>query len=143
MVRRIRMSLAFFSMLPALLVVFHQEAVAESQPATIEAVLSDVEHVDLDGLRAGLRETDAIGFMTKLSLKHKFDSLLEKLDNYHSGRSDQTLPSLRDKFAGLLASTLSLLRDDDPQLYRKLSDAQGHLWLIVSDPDKFQAAVSN
>ncbi len=143
MVRRIRMSLAFFSMLPAFLVGFHQAAVAEPQPATIEVALSNVEKVDLEGLRASLRETDAIGFMTKLSLKHKFDSLLEHFGSYHTGRSDQTLPSLRDKFAGLLASTLSLLRDDDPQLYRKLWDAQGHLWLIVSDPDEFQAAVSN
>lgn len=43
----------------------------------------------------------------------------------------------------LLASTLSLLRDDDPHLFRKLWDAQGQLWLIASDPMKFLATVDS
>jgi hypothetical protein len=142
MTRQNMMSLAFLSVLAALLVVVHQEAMAEPQTANFEVAPSGIEQVNLEGLRASLRETDAIGIMTKLSLKRKLDSLLEHFGDYHKGRSHQTLLSLREKFAGLLASTLSLLQDDDPQLFSKLWDAQGHLWLIVSDPVRFQAAVS-
>lgn len=142
MTRQNKMSSAFLHLLVALLVIFHQEAMAEPQAAKVEVASTGVEQVNLEGLRGSLRETDAIGFMTKLSLKRELDSLLEDFGAYHKGRSNQTLPSLREKFAGLLASTLSLLREDDPRLFRKLLDAQGHLWLIVSDPVRFQAAVS-
>ena len=37
---------------------------------------------------------------------------------------------------------LALLKNDDPKLFRKLLDAQGHLWLTVSDPVRFHAAVN-
>lgn len=133
------LSLVAFSVLALLLVVFDRQATAASRPGPYEIVPAAV---NLDSLRASLRETDAIGFTTKLSLRYDLDSLLESFDDYHKGRGVETLPSLHQKFAELLASTLSLLRQDDPQLFRKLRDAQEQLWLIVSDPVKFQAAVS-
>ena len=139
----IKLNRAVLSVLVMLLVVFQHEALAEPQPgfAAVSPIAS--EQVNLEGLRSGLRQTDAIGFTTKLSLKRKLDSLIGDFGDYHKGQGDLTLTSLREEFAELLASTLSLLREDDPQLFNKLWDAQGHLWLTVSDPVRFHAAVSN
>lgn len=136
-----KLNLAALSIVASLLIAFGGAAIAEPQPVRVKVPPGAVEKVNLDGLRSNLRETDAIGFATKLSLKHELDSLLDSFADYHKGRGDETLLTLRDRFAALLVSTLSLLRDDDPQLFRKLWDAQGHLWLIVSDPVRFEAAV--
>jgi hypothetical protein len=137
-----KLKFAVLSMLASLIVIFGGEAIADPQSAPVEVQPAAFEKVNLEGLRSSLRETDAIGFATKLSLKHELDSLLESFGAYHDGRGDQTLLSLRERFSTLLASTLSLLREDDPQLFRGLWNARGHLWLIVSDPMRFKAAVS-
>ena len=93
-------------MLASLLVVFGGEAIAQPQSSPREVPLVAVEEVNLEDLRSSLRETDAIGFTTKLSLKRELDSLLESFVDYHDGRGDQTLLSLREKFNELLASSL-------------------------------------
>ena len=137
-----KLNFAALSMLASLLVVFGGQAIADPQSAPVEVQPVAFEKVNLEGLRSSLRETDAIGFTTKLTLNNDLDSLLEGFGDYHDGRGDQTLLSLRERFSTLLASTLSLLREDDPKLFRKLEAARDDLWLIVSAPEKFEAAVS-
>ena len=134
---------AALSVLAVLLVAFARQAVAEPQSGSYEVTSIAVEEINLEGLRSSLRETDAIGFTTKLSLKHDLDSLLDSFGAYHDGESDESLPTLRERFAELLSVTLALLKDDDPKLFHKLWNAQGHLWLIVSDPARFHAAVND
>jgi hypothetical protein len=109
-------SLAALIVLALALVAFERPATADSHSGPYQ--IAAAENVNLDSLRSSLRETDAIGFVTKLSLKHQLDSLLESFGDYHRGQGDQTLPSLHQQFAELLDSTLSVLRDEDPQLYR-------------------------
>jgi hypothetical protein len=133
--------LASVSVLVLSLSALHREARSETAAPPSFLAAAAPESVNLDGLRSSLRETDAIGFTTKLSLKHRLDSLLDSFAAYHEGRGDATLAELRERFADLLASTMSLLQEDDPQLFKKLWNAQGQLWLLVSDPEKFQAAV--
>jgi hypothetical protein len=135
------LDLAALVMLAGVLIVFEHPATADSHSGPYQ--IAAVENVNLDSLRSSLRETDAIGFVTKLSLKHQLDTLLENFVDYHRGQGDQTLPSLHQQFGELLDSTLSELRDKDPQLYRKLGNARGQLWLILRDPVRFQAAVSS
>jgi hypothetical protein len=137
-----KLNLAALSMLASLLVVFGGQAIADPQSAPVEVQPVAFEKVNLEGLRSSLRETDAIGFTTKLTLNNELDSLLEGFGDYHDGRGDQTLLSLRERFSKLLASTLSSLREADPQLFTKIRNARGDLWLIVSDPMRFKAAVS-
>jgi len=133
---------AVFSVLVVLLVALGREAAADPRSGSYGAASVASAEVNLDGLRSSLRETDAIGFTTKLSLKHDLDSLLQRFYEYHQGKSAETLPTLRERFAELFSLTLSLLKDDDPKLFRKLWDAQGALWLTVSDPVRFHAAVN-
>ena len=137
-----KLNFAALSMLASLLVVVGGQAIADPQSAPVEVQPVAFEKVNLEGLRSSLRETNAIGFTTKLSLRRELDLLLESFGDYHDGRGDQTLLSLRERFSTLLASTLSLLREDDPKLFRKLEAARDDLWLIVSAPEKFEAAVS-
>jgi hypothetical protein len=133
--------LASLSLLVLSISALHREARSESAAPPSFLAAAAPESVSLDGLRSSLRQTDAIGFTTKLSLKHELDSLLDSFAAYHRGRGEETLVQLRERFADLLSSTLSLLRDDDPQLFQTLWDAQGELWRLVSDPAKFEAAV--
>ena len=118
---------AALSILALVLVAFEGHAIAGPQPtvqvATIAAKQAAVS-VNLASLKSSLRKTDAIGFMTKLSLKHKLDSLVESFGEYHKGRGEHTISSLRRRFSDLFASTLSLVREHDPQLFRILWDAQ-------------------
>ena len=134
--------LAALFALVCVFVVSQRASHADSMTSSFETTSVSVKEISLDGLRSSLRETDAIGFTTKLSLKHDLDSLLDSFDDYHQGRGEESLPSLRERFATLLTATLALLKDDDPKLFQRLWDAQGHLWLIVSDPVRFQAAVN-
>ena len=131
------------AVLAVLLVAPGREAVADSQFDAYGPTPIAHEEVNLEGLRSSLPETDAIGFTTKLSLKHDLDSLLDSFYEYRQGKGEESLPTLRERFADLLSSTLALLKDDDPKLFRKLLDAQGHLWLTISDPVRFHAAVND
>jgi hypothetical protein len=46
--------------------------------------------LDLDGLSTRLKQTKAIGLMTKLSLKNQVDDLMDKFRRHYSGKSTPT-----------------------------------------------------
>lgn len=140
---RYLLNLAALTMLVVLADAAQSAATADSHPRGYQNTPVAAQNVNLDNLRSSLRETDAIGFMTKLSLKHQLDSLLDSFGDYHKRQGDQTLPALHQQFAELLDSTLSELRGKDTQLYWKLRNAQEQLWQILSDPGTFKAAVSS
>lgn len=100
-----------------------------------------VEALDLDALKNGLRQTDAIGFASKLSLKSKLDGLVEGFHQYHEGSSNQTFETLSERFTDLLDRTLSVLQKGDPPLFQELLSAREELWATLIDPSKFEAAV--
>lgn len=93
--------------------------------------------LDLAGLEARLRETKAIGVMTKLSLKNQVDDLLDKFRNHYRGRGKTPLPELRAAYDRLLMKVLSLLQDGDPVLAKKIVGSREAIWGILSDPKKF------
>lgn len=84
-----------------------------------------------------LRATKAVGFFTKLALKNQIDDLLGKFRCYHAGACDTPLPSLREEFNLLLMKVLSLLQDDDQDLFRTLAGAREILWNKLTDPIAF------
>ncbi len=134
---------ATFIALVVMLAAAGRAAMADSHPRGNQLTAVAAQGVNLDNLRSSLRETDAIGVVTKLSLKHQLDCLIDSFGDYHKGQGNQTLTSLRQQFAELLDATLSELRDNDQQLYWKLGNARGQLWLILSDPVRFEAAVGS
>lgn len=92
---------------------------------------------DIKELVARLRATKAIGFFTKLALKNQIDDLLGKLRCYHAGTCDAPLPTLREEFNLLLMKVLSLLQDNDPDLFRTLAGGRDILWTKLTDPTAF------
>src|SRR3970040_2771097 len=89
---------------------------------------------DIKELVARLRATKAIGFFTKLALKNQIDDLLGKFRCYHAGACDTSLLTLSEEFNLLLMKVLSLLHEDDPDLFRALAGGREILWKNLTDP---------
>ena len=94
--------------------------------------------LDLAALETRLKETNAIGVFTKLTLKNQVDALLDQFRAYYQGRTKTTLAALRQPYDQLLLKVLSLLQDSDPPLARAIVESREAIWGILSDPEKFK-----
>jgi hypothetical protein len=93
--------------------------------------------LDFKSLGTRLRETRAIGMLTKLSLKNQADDLVAAFRAYHKGQGKATLAELRRSYDMLLLKVLSLLQDSDPSLARDVVQSRAAIWGILADPRKF------
>ena len=97
--------------------------------------------LDLTSLEKRLRETDAIGVFTKLTLKNQVDDLLDRFRAHYEGRNRSSLSELRQPFDLLILKVLSLLQDRDASLASAILASREAMWGILSDPTKFQRLV--
>jgi hypothetical protein len=97
--------------------------------------------LDLTSLEKRLKETDAIGVFTKLTLKNQIDDLLDRFRAHYEGKSKTTLSALRQPFDLLILKVLSLLQDREPSLAKAILASREAIWSILSDPAKFQSVV--
>ena len=95
--------------------------------------------IDLKSLEQKLKDSNAIGVMTKLSLKNQVDDLVAKFRALHEGRQPPTLAQLRQPYELLLMKVLALVQDQDPNLARALHDSRDHIWGVLADRNKFLA----
>jgi hypothetical protein len=109
-------------------------------PAPVTAPTPSVKTLDLASLEKRLRETKAIGLMTKISLKNQVDDLLDKFRAYYRKQTNTTLAELRRPYDMLLLKVLSLLQDSDPALARDIVTSREAIWGILADPEKFTKA---
>lgn len=93
--------------------------------------------LDLKTLEQRLKDTSAIGVMTKLSLKNQVDDLIARFRTYHAGSRPPTLPELRPAFELLLMKALALLQDKDPALAKDIDASRETIWSVLSDRNKF------
>ena len=93
--------------------------------------------LDFKLLGTRLRETRAIGVLTKLSLKNQADDLVVAFRAYHKRQGKATLAELRRSYDMLLLKVLSLLQDSDPALARDIVQSRAAIWGILADPRKF------
>jgi hypothetical protein len=93
--------------------------------------------LDLASLEQRLRDTHAIGVLTKLSLKNQVDDLLEQFRAFYRGESKASLDDLRQRYNLLLLKVLSLLQDGDVQLAQAIASSREAIWDILSDREKF------
>ncbi len=119
------------------------EAADESDPADPQ-VLPDEEPFPLDFglLEQRLRDTDALGFFTKLALKNDVDDLLHAVGDYHRGRIADKLDGLQERYDLLILKVISLLQDSDPGLSEAIATSRDALWNLLADPVKFAARES-
>jgi len=86
-----------------------------------------------------LKGTNAIGVLTKITLKNQVDDLLEDFRAYYSGTIRTPLAELRRSYDMLVLKVLSLLQDSDPSLAAAVAASRDAIWGILSDPAKFAA----
>ena len=96
-----------------------------------------VPPLDLTSLETRLRQTKAIGMLTKLSLKNQVDDLVNRFRAYHRRQAKTTFAELRRSYDMLLLKVLSLLQDSDPPLARDIVKSRAAIWGILEDPKKF------
>lgn len=95
--------------------------------------------LDLALLEKRLKETNAIGVFTKLTLKNQVDDLLDRFRAYYQGRTKTTLAELRQPYDMLILKVLSLLQDSDPSLAGAIVASREAIWGILSDREKFSS----
>jgi hypothetical protein len=104
---------------------------------TGQAAKATAPPLDLKALETHLKETNAIGVMTKLSLKNDVDDLLDQFRAFYQGKVKTTLAELRRPFDLLVLKLLSLLQDSDPPLAAAILASREAIWGILSNPVKF------
>jgi hypothetical protein len=117
-----------------------------AQPPKKEAAPPETAKVqapplDLNSLETRLKETRAIGVLTKIALKNQVDDLLNQFRAYYQGKLKTTLAELRKPYDLLVLKVLSLLQDSDPSLAAAIVASREAIWGILSDPVKFAAAL--
>jgi hypothetical protein len=93
--------------------------------------------LDLALLEKRLKETEAIGLFTKLTLKNEVDDLLERFRAYYEGRTEATPAELRQPYETLILKVLTLLQDGDPSLATSIASSREAIWGILTDREKF------
>ena len=93
--------------------------------------------LDLNALKTQLKETKAIGVLTKLSLKNQVDDLLQQFRDFYQGKAKVTLAQLRRSYDLLLMKVLSLVQDADRQLASAIVASREAIWGLLADPKKF------
>jgi hypothetical protein len=131
-------------------------AVASSPPATVPpapatpppraapspapaAPQASAATLDFESLVTRLRETKAIGVLTKISVKNQSDDLVEKFRAYHKEQAPP-LAELRRSYDMLLLKLLALLQDGDPPLAKDIDRSRSAIWEILADRNKFVAS---
>ena len=95
--------------------------------------------LDLNALKEQLKETKAIGFFTKISLKNQVDDLMKQFREYYQGKTKLSLKQLRQSYDLLLMKVLSLLQDTDKRFTSAIVSSREAIWGLLSDQKKFDA----
>ena len=93
--------------------------------------------LDLASLEQRLKETKAIGVLTKITLKNQVDDLLNQFRSFYRGTLRSNLADLRRSYDLLVLKVLSLLQDSDQALATAIAASREAIWGILSDPAKF------
>lgn len=92
--------------------------------------------LDLKSLEQRLKATNAIGVLTKLSLKNQVDDLVGRFRAFHQGQRPPTVGDLRPSFDLLLMKVLSLLQDKDVALAKDIDASREAIWAVLTDRNK-------
>jgi hypothetical protein len=95
--------------------------------------------LDIASLTERLKDTKAIGVLSKLALKNQVDDLLDQFRAFYQGKLKTTLAELRRPYDLLVLKVLALLQDDDPSLASAIVASREAIWGILSDRKKFAA----
>jgi hypothetical protein len=112
---------------------------AGSSDAAAASKTAGGEALNLSALEKRLKDTSAIGVMTKITLKNQVDELVERFKAYHEGRDKISLAQLRQPYDSLIMKVLSLLQDKDPPLASSIAQSREAIWSILIDRNRFSS----
>ena len=112
---------------------------AGSSDAAAASRTAGGEALNLSALEKRLKDTSAIGVMTKITLKNQVDELVERFKAYHEGRDKIPLAQLRQPYDSLIMKVLSLLQDKDPSLASSIAQSREAIWSILIDRNRFSS----
>lgn len=115
-------------------------AIAREAVPPALASLPSAETLDFAALVTRLRQTKAIGLLTKVAVKSQSEDLLNGFRAYHTQHGTTTLAELRRSYDLLFLRLHSLLEDGDPPLARDIDRSRTAIWEILADPRKFSAS---
>jgi hypothetical protein len=98
---------------------------------------ADSAALDVAGLTQRLRDTNAMGVFTKLTLKNQVDDLLAQFRGVYEGDIEVPMTELRQRYELLLLKVLTLLQDSDRQLAEAITASREAIWGILADPQRF------
>jgi hypothetical protein len=110
--------------------------------APVASAAPSAPALDLKSMEQRLRDTRAIGMMTKLSLKNQVDDLLDEFRDFYAGKVKTPLSMLRQRYDLLLMKVLAVLQDGDAALASAISSSREFIWEILRDPKKFADTVA-
>jgi hypothetical protein len=110
---------------------------AGSSDAAAGAVTGGGKTLNLAALEQRLKDTSAIGVMTKITIKNQVDELLERFRAHHAGRDRTPLEQLRQPFDTLILKVQSLVKDKDPSLASTIAASREALWAMLTDRSQF------
>jgi hypothetical protein len=84
--------------------------------------------LDLTSLEQRLKDTKAIGVLTKITLKNQIDDLLDQFRAYYQGKLQTTLADLRRSYDLLFLKVLALLQDGDRALATAIAASREAIW---------------
>lgn len=95
---------------------------------------------DLEALSQRLEGSSAIGFFTKLDLKHQFELLLQDIEALHNGQRAKDIDAniLKSRFNRIFVRVLTLIEDSDPALYQELAGAGDAIWFALERGELFK-----
>lgn len=112
------------------------------QPSKKESAPPDIARpsappLDLNSLEQRLKDTNAIGLLTKITLKNQVNDLLNQFRAFYQGKIKTDLANLRRSYDLLVLKVLSLLQDGDRALATAIAASRESIWGILADPAKF------
>lgn len=84
--------------------------------------------------RVAPAEPKAIGLSTKLALKSDIGDLMDSFRRFHSGEPNPPLEQLRDEYNLLFMKVITLVQNEDPELFQEMTRARETLWKKLADP---------
>jgi hypothetical protein len=110
---------------------------ASKAPPPVAKTPAKAPPLDLNTLETQLKETEAIGFFTKITLKNQIDDLLDQFREHYQGKAKLTMTDLRRSFDLLIMKVLSLLQDEDQKLASAIVSSREAIWGLLADPRTF------
>ena len=95
--------------------------------------------LDAPALMSRLRDSNAIGAVTRLALMNQVDDLLEQFRAHHRSGQESGIATLRQPYNMLVLKVLSIVQDEDPSLGVTVARSREAIWDILADPEKFKS----